>query len=351
MKIVFVIPNMTGGGTERVISLFANEYVKRGFKVAVMMFAGAKCAYKLDPAVELICVSEQSYGNAKVRLKRLLRMRKFFKENNGCHIFSFSVMGTVFSALATLGLACPLLVAERTDPRSNGHDRIRNLAYRRAKHLVVQTEECLNYLPASFRRKAVVLPNPVDGAIPLPIKGERRKNVVYLGRLEPEKNPMLLLEAFAQFSVDYPEYQLHYYGSGSLENELHEQAREFHIIDKVTWHGFCTDAKQKIVDARIFVLPSNYEGVSNAMVEAMAMGIPVIATDCPIGGAATYIRNGENGILVPVKDVGKMSDAMKEIASNPLLAKRLSDNCRKIREDYPASVIASRLLEIAGITI
>ena len=150
---------------------------------------------------------------------------------------------------------------------------------------------------------------------------------------------------------DFPEYHLHYYGSGSLEKKLRECAKELDIISKVTWHGFCIDAKQKIVDAGIFVLPSNYEGVSNAMVEAMAMGIPVIATNCPIGGAATYIRNGENGLLVPVNDAKEMVAAMKKIASNSLLAKRLSDNSRKIREEYPARVIADRLLEIAGITL
>ena len=351
MKIVFVIPNMTGGGTERVISLLANEYVKRGIDVAIMMFAGQKCAYKIEAKVELLCISEQSHGNARVRINRLLKMRKYFKENEGCNIFSFCVMGTVFSALATIGLDCPILVSERTDPRSSGHNIIRNLAYVRAEKLVVQTEECLNYLPASFRAKSSVLPNPVDEAIPFPIKGERKKTVVYMGRLEPEKNPILLLEAFAQFSTDYPEYSLHYYGSGSLEKKLREYAMELNIANKVSWHGFCIDAKQKIVDAGIFVLPSNYEGVSNAMVEAMAMGIPVIATDCPIGGAATYIRDGENGMLVPTKDATEMAAAMKKIASDPLLAKRLSDNCIKIREEFPSGVIADKLLGIAGIMV
>ena len=130
-----------------------------------------------------------------------------------------------------------------------------------------------------------------------------------------------------------------------------EYAMELNIANKVAWHGFCIDAKQKIVDAGIFVLPSNYEGVSNAMVEAMAMGIPVIATDCPIGGAATYIRDGENGMLVPTKDATEMAAAMKKIASDPLLAKRLSDNCIKIREEFPSGVIADKLLGIAGIMV
>ena len=349
VKIVFVIPNMTGGGTERVISLFANEYARRGMDVAIMMFAGDECAYTVDERVELVCVSPQSHGNARVRLERLKNMRAYFKKNDGCYIFSFCTMGTVFGAIAAAGLHCPMLVAERTDPRSSGHDFIRNLAYRRARQLVVQTEESLNYLPSSFRKKAYRLPNPVDETIPRPFEGERTKRVVYLGRLEPEKNPMLLLEAFALFEKSFPKYRLEYYGAGSLEPELRRRAEELHLTSRVAWHGFCRDAKQQIVDAGIFVLPSNYEGISNAMVEALAMGLPVIATDCPIGGAASYIRDGENGLLVPVKDAEKMAEAMKRIAGDPKLAARLSHNAAKLREECPVDKVADRLLEIAGI--
>lgn len=349
MKIVFITPNMTGGGTEKVISLFANEYVKRGIEVAIMMFAGDKCAYPLDERVELVCVSPQSHGSARVRLERLKNMRAYFKKNEGCHIFSFCTMGTVFGGLAITGLRCPMLVAERTDPRSSGHDLIRNLAYRRAKQLVVQTEESLNYLPSSFRKKAYRLPNPVDETVPLPFEGIRSKRVVYLGRLEPEKNPLLLLEAFARFEKEYPEYQLEYYGAGSLEEELRRRAKELRIEGKVVWHGFRQDAKQRITDAGMFVLPSNYEGISNAMVEALAMGLPVIATDCPIGGAASYIHDGENGLLVPIKDAEKMAEAMKRLAGEPGLAAKLSENARRLRDECPVDKVADRLLEIAGI--
>jgi glycosyltransferase involved in cell wall biosynthesis len=349
MKIVFITPNMTGGGTEKVISLFANEYVKRGIEVTIMMFAGEECAYQVDPAVELLCVSAQSHGSARIRLERLRRMRDFFKKNEGCHLFSFCTMGTVFGALATIGLHCPMLVAERTDPRSSGHDFIRNMAYRRARQLVVQTEESLNYLPASFRKKAFRLPNPVDGSVPAPFEGKRAKRVVYLGRLEPEKNPGLLLEAFCGFSRQYPEYRLEYYGAGSLEQELRDRAEKLGLSDKVLWHGFCADAKQRIADAGIFVLPSNYEGISNAMVEALAMGLPVIATNCPIGGAASYIQDGKNGLLVPVGDAAALEKAMEKIAGNEALARKLSDNARKLREECPVDKVADRLLEIAGI--
>ncbi len=112
-KIVFIIPNMTGGGTERVISLLSTEYIKRGFQVAIMQFAGYQHAYELDSRVEDFSISEQSGGNPLVQIRRIRDMRRYFKKNPDCHIFAFCVNGAVFSAVATLGMKRPFLVAEK----------------------------------------------------------------------------------------------------------------------------------------------------------------------------------------------------------------------------------------------
>ena len=106
-KIVFIIPNMTGGGTERVISLLSTEYIKRGFQVAIMQFAGYQHAYELDSRVEDFSISEQSGGNPLVQIRRIRDMRRYFKKNPDCHIFAFCVNGAVFSAVATLGMRRP----------------------------------------------------------------------------------------------------------------------------------------------------------------------------------------------------------------------------------------------------
>lgn len=347
MKIVFIIPNMTGGGTERVISLLVNEYRKRGMEAAIMMFAGDECAYRLADGVELFCVSEQSHGRPLVQVKRLLRMRRYFQRNRDCLIYSFSVMGTIFGAFATLGLGIRMFVSERNDPRQGLQGPLRDWAYGRATVIAVQTRECMRYFPEKLQKKMMVIPNPVDPSVPEPFLGERRRSVVFVGRLHRQKNPELLLRAFADFQKDYQDYVLEMFGKGELEETLKRIAVELGIEEKMIWHGFCPDVRKRIADAGMYVLSSDFEGISNSMLEAMAMGIPVIATDCPIGGCAEYIQNGRNGLLVPVGDQKAMADAMRRLAEDPGFALSVSENGSKIREQFPIEVVADQMLEAA----
>lgn len=350
-KIVFVIPNMTGGGTERVISLLSGEYVKWGIQVAVMQFAGYEHAYELDERVEDFAVAEQSKGNPLIWGRRILAMRRYFKKNPNCHIFAFCVMGAVFSVIATFGMKRRLLVAERNSPDSCNVKKLRNWAYRHAKVITFQTEDGISYFPQDIGRKAVVIPNPIDADIPARFEGERTKRIVTVGRLHKQKNQALLLEAFADFKKLCADYQLHIYGEGELEEKLKNRARELGIEKDVVWHGFSKRVKEEIVDSRMFVLSSDFEGISNSMLEALAMGIPTISTDCPIGGARVYMEEDVSGLLVPVGDRKALSEAMIRVAEDDALADRLSVGGAKLKDKYSTGSIAMRFLEAAGIHV
>lgn len=350
-KIVFVIPNMTGGGTERVISLLSGEYVKRGIQVAVMQFAGYEHAYELDERVEDFAVAEQSKGNPLIWGRRILAMRRYFKKNPNCHIFAFCVMGAVFSVIATFGMKRRLLVAERNSPDSCNVKKLRNWAYRHAEVITFQTEDGISYFPQDIGRKAVVIPNPIDADIPARFEGERTKRIVTVGRLHKQKNQALLLEAFADFKKRCADYQLHIYGEGELEEKLKNRAQELGIEKDVVWHGFSKRVKEEIVDSRMFVLSSDFEGISNSMLEALAMGIPTISTDCPIGGARVYMEEDVSGLLVPVGDRKALAEAMIRVAEDDALADRLSVGGAKLKDKYSTGSIAMRFLEAAGIHV
>lgn len=350
MKIVFVIPNMTGGGTERVISLLSDEYVHRGYEVAIMQFAGYEHAYELNGQVEDFSVAPQSKGNPFIMLRKLITMRRYFKKNPDCRIFAFCVMGAVYAAATTWGMKRNLLVAERNSPDSCNIKKLRNWAYRHADRITFQTEDGIGYFPKDIAAKAVVIPNPVDASIPERYAGKRSKRVVTVGRLHKQKNHALLLNAFAEFAAKFPEYELHVYGQGELEETLRKQAETLKIADRVVWHGFCDNVREQIRDAGMFVLSSDFEGISNSMLEALAMGIPTISTDCPIGGARIYIADGESGLLVPTGDRQALAEAMCTVASDAALAKRLSVNAAGIREKYSLARIAEEFLKAAGIT-
>lgn len=348
-KIVFIIPNMTGGGTERVISLLSGEYVKRGLQAAIMQFAGYEHAYELDGRVEDFAIAEQSGGNPLIWGRRILNMRRYFKKNPDCYIFAFCVMGAVFSVIATFGMKRRLLVAERNSPDSCNVKKLRNWAYRHADVITFQTEDGISYFPQDIARKAVVIPNPIDADLPARFEGERAKKIVTVGRLHSQKNQALLLEAFADFKKSRADYKLHIYGEGELEEKLKSLAGELGIGEDVVWHGFSKRVREEIVDSRMFVLSSDFEGISNSMLEALAMGIPTISTDCPIGGARVYIEEGVSGLLVPVGDRRALSEAMLRVAEDGELAERLSDGGAKLKDKYSAGSIAERFLEAAGI--
>lgn len=349
MKIIFIIPNMTGGGTERVISLLSDAYVRKGFDVAIMQFAGYEHAYQLNDKVEDFSVAPRSNGNPLVMIRRLIAMRRYFKKNPDSHIFAFCVMGAVFAVMTTWGMKIPVMVAERNSPDSCNVKALRNWAYRRAGRITFQTSDGISYFPKEIADKAVVIPNPVDADVPQPYTGSRSHRIVTAGRLHKQKNHALLLEAFALFGARFPDYELHIYGEGELEAPLKEQAVRLQIDSRIVWHGFCADVREKIRDAAMFVLSSDYEGISNSMLEALAMGIPTISTDCPIGGARIYITPGQSGLLVPVGDKEAMAEAMCRIASDAELAGRLSAGAAQIRENYSVPRIADRFLEAAGI--
>ena len=346
-RIVFVIPDMPGGGTERVVALLANEYCRRGIRVTILLFAGSETAYPLCDGIEVVSVGYPSGGKIGERIGRIRRMRRFYRENKGCQIWSFSVMGAVFSAVAALGQRHFVLVSERNDPHQYEHPRIRNLSYRMANVVICQTPDAAESFPAAIRRKAVVIPNPLELEGTVPYEGERQLRIVAVGRLNAQKNHKLLLEAFAVFARKHKAYVLEIYGKGELEEELKSLAGKLGIADRVFFQGFCDHVQEKIRAAGMYVLSSDYEGISNSMLEAMALGMPVIATDCPIGGSKMYIKDGINGLLVPVGDAQALAAAMDRLAGDAAFGRQLGAEAAKVKENLAVSRIADRFLTLS----
>lgn len=345
MKIVFVVPNMVGGGTERIVSLLANEYVKKGIEASILIFAGDKIEYRLDERVEVVIAGGPSGGNPLIRLKRIKYMREYYKKNRDCMIFAFSVMGAVFSSVATIGRRHKTLVSERSNPDEYEHKWIRDFFYRKADCVVLQTEDVLKFFGKKIREKAVVISNPVDPALPPVYTGKRKKKIVTASRLEPVKDHKTILMAFYDFQKRFPDYTLEIYGKGSMEKELRAMVKELGIDGKVHFHGFCAAVREEIRDSAMYVMASRYEGISNALIEALAMGMPVVATDCPAGGTRMCIKDHENGILVAVGDQEALADAMAQLASDEELSRRLAGNAAKLRERLSIERIAEQFLE------
>ena len=311
-----------------------------------MMTAGTDVAYELDERIELVSMGGTSGGSMRARFRRIQRMREYFRKNPGATIISFGPGTSFFAVAASAFLKYPRLISERNDPGACDHPYLRNLVYSRGDYLVCQTDMAIQEFPAFLRKKAFVIPNPIAGNLPPRFQGRRSKRIVAVGRLEKQKNHRLLLEAFALFLDTHPEYELHLYGKGSLEEELKSYSEELQIDTQVIWQGFKKNVSEEIRDASMYVLSSDFEGISNALMEAMGLGLPVISTDCPIGGSRMCIQDRENGILVPVGDSKALYQAMCEIADHTAWAEKLAGKAYLIREKYSEENISCRWLEV-----
>ena len=176
--------------------------------------------------------------------------------------------------------------------------------------------------------------------------GKRKHTVVAAGRLVEQKNHVNLFYAFRDFLHHYPDYVLHLYGQGELEQDLRELAEKLNIKESVIFEGFHENILNEIKDAGMYVLSSDYEGISNSLLEAMAMGMPVISTDCPSGGSKMCIQNGVNGILVPVAESDALAAAMEKIASSEDFATQIGKEATKVRDRFSMQNIVEQWIEL-----
>lgn len=347
-KVIFVVASMAGGGAERVIAILANQFVQQGVEVSIMMTAGEDVVYQLDERIKLIPIGGKTGGSMKARLARIKKMRSYLKKNSPAIVIVFGLGASFFAVVANLFLRNKMIISERNDPNACEHPHLRNLIYSQADYMVYQTEMAKDEFPQYLRKQALVIANPVSSKLPERWEGKRENKIVAVGRLEEQKNYEMMLTAFAEFYKKHPEYQLHIYGKGYLESSLKDLANRLQCGQGIVWKGFCRNVWQEIGNASMYVLSSDFEGISNSMLEALGLGLPVISTDCPIGGSRMCIQNRENGILVSVGNFHALAQAMCEVAEDEEFAKKIADNAYKIRERFSEENISRQWLNLVS---
>lgn len=355
---MFHLNSMGKGGAERVVSLLANEFVKKGMEVVVATEWYSEEEYELDAKVKRIHagLSEKEEKSSRVAKQwfRVKNLRKVLVQEVPDVLISFCVKANYRAMMASTGTGIPVIVSVRNDPKIdyvgavNGF--MNKLFLNRAAGCVFQTEEAQEFFDEVLQKKSIIICNPVNEKY---LQAERKmsvKKIVCVGRLVAQKNQMLLVNAFEKILKKYPDYHLYLYGDGSddeckeeliryvesAEVKVLEQQLESTDVTKgvvklnnhIHFMGLSSTLEKDMADASMFVLPSNYEGMPNALMEAMALGLPVISTDCPCGGSRYWIETGVNGQLVPVKDVDAMAEAVEYYIQNPERAEEMGAKAR-----------------------
>lgn len=344
-NIVIVTKNMAAGGAERVIAQLLGKWCTKGCHCTLILLEKEEIFYKLPSNLkvyEIGKVHEQFYIDKILKYRKVRKLLKLIQPDI---VLSLPEEIGIYVLLAMVGTKTPIVVSERNNPWVMPYKRIsrvlRKMVYPRAAGVIFQTDAASFFFHESIRRKGIVLPNPLDLArIPRPWKGKRKKVIVTAGRLEPQKNQKLLIDAFAIVHKDFSEYRLLIFGDGSLRNDLENYAKEILIEDSYEFRGNSSHLLEEIKDASLFVMTSDYEGVPNVLIEAMATGIPVVSTDCAPGGAAALIKNGINGYLVPTGNVVPLIKVIRQQLSDPVNAEIMAHEALKVKQQFDATIVA-----------
>ena len=338
-----VTHKMTGGGCERVIAQIVNSFCAAGVRCTLYTECNVPSFYPLDTRVRVVPLLEGEAMRACDVPRAYRRLRSLVRSDAPDLVLAMPEKVNVWTVLFLLGTNVPVVVSERNDPKRHPENRIKRLlrrvVYPVANGFIFQTQQAADYFSPRIRARSVVLDNPLDvSSLPAPFAGEREKTIVAAGRLHPQKNFRMLIDAFAAFRASHPDWRLVIYGEGGERAALTQLLQD--LPDGAAALPGQTDRLAERIDsAGMFVLSSDYEGMPNALIEAMAMGLPCIATDCPCGGPAALIAHGVDGLLSPVGDAAALSRSMARIADDPALADRLSRHALCIRARMDSATV------------
>ncbi|MCE5188138.1 MAG: glycosyltransferase [Eubacteriales bacterium] len=346
-KLMVVTHKMSGGGCERVIAQLLNCFARDGIDCTLVTECGVPSFYDLPESVRQIYLTFDDTLKSTGIFRAYRKLRKLVKQEKPDAVLALPEKVNVWTVLFLLGTGVPVVVSERNDPHRHPENRIkrilRKLVYPFAKGFIFQTQDAADYFPKSIRKRGVVLDNPLDTSrIPAPHEGVRRKVICAAGRLHEQKNFNLLIRAFARFYKTHHAYSLEIYGEGPEKNDLMKTASSLGVAAAVHLPGQSKTLLEDINDSEMFVLSSDYEGMPNVLIEAMACGLCCIATDCPIGGVRSLIEHGENGLLIPIRNERALLAAMTEVADNPTLAKQIGFRAAQIQERLDEVVVAAK---------
>jgi len=338
-KILFVCIDLNSGGAERVITTLANELSVK-YEIGIFMI-------KPSPEIKYTVLENIKLIKNNNSIFDLISIRKKIKNFGADVVVSFLAKTNILVSLALIKSNQSLVISERNDPYQNPSSKkirvLRDLIYNncKIKGFIFQTEDAQKYFSKKIQSKSTIIYNPLVKDLPDYVKEKNFKRIVNVGRLDAQKNQKMLIKSFSMLK-NWQTYTLDIYGEGEDKNELKKYARKLGVSSNVNFKGTTKHIYKEIKNAGLFAFSSNYEGMSNALIEALALGIPTVSTNHPIGGARELIKNGENGLLCEVGNEIDFKNKMEQILLNKQYSLKISYKALELRNKLNTNNIVSQ---------
>lgn len=353
MRILFTIGNLDSGGAEKVVATLANSFAKDGFDVGILLVSTSEkeTFFHLNEKISVIPLLDSSKKvSIKKKTKLLAAKIKSFNPDIVISFLNYVIFYTYF-ALRKLkkDKGIKFIVSERNNPKAVPESwllrRLRNHIFKKADGCVFQTKEAQSYFKKI--KKGLVIPNPVflnNKSIFDYKNDERKQTILMVGSDKPEKNRSMAFKAFALFKKTHPKHELVIVGSASNAKEL-DLLDELNIENSVRFVGKSNNWHEKFSSSEMFILTSDFEGMPNALLEACALQIPCISTNCPSGGPKEILNDGKNGVLVNVGDYNSLAMEMSKLADSKQARDELSLKNKKTKIKYSSELIANKWID------
>lgn len=351
MKILFCIDTLNKGGAERVVTNLANYLVKcdSEYEVSIATLLKTNIGYTLDEKIKHYVLESGKKNKVLNNISKILNLKKVVKKEKVDLIIAFLPKSSLNALLIKKITGVKVIVSERNDPEKEYNSIFRKilkkLFFPFCDGMIFQTEDARKFFKNEIKYPTQIILNPVNDKFKTTKRTHSNNEIVSVGRLRPQKNQKLLIDAFSKFYENNKDYTLTIYGEGNLRKDLEEQVKRLNLGNVVKLPGNIDDIQDKIVNSKMFVFSSDYEGLPNALIEAMVLGIPSISTDCPCGGPRMLIENNNNGILVPIKDSNVLANAMTNLVNDELKYKKIEKNSKNVLSKVDGKVVNKQWLD------